>query len=214
MTHNSYILTLETSSHICGAALSNNGDLVAEYSFFDGNKHDKLITEYIRRLLGDASVKVEELSAVAVNAGPGSFTGLRIGAAAAKAICFGGNPKMIAVPALSALAFASIDYLSLISNKNQIRAVIPSHKDVIYYQDFDCNGIAKGDIQINTKELMNDIADDVLLCGPLTNINPRITAGMIAKKAFNLFQAEEFCDAEMFTPLYVQEFEPKIKQVK
>ena len=133
-----YILSLETSGVTCGVAISNGKNILAEYSIYMSNQHDRLLAELTRRILKDVGISLNDLSAVAVSAGPGSFTGLRIGAALAKGLCYDGNPKFIAIPTLSAFAYHSHELAELTDSK-RIIAAISSHKDLMYYQIFSLN---------------------------------------------------------------------------
>jgi tRNA threonylcarbamoyladenosine biosynthesis protein TsaB len=92
-----YILCLETSSAVCSVALGCGGRLLGFKESADPNSHGKRLAVFIEELLRESAIKIEQISAVAVSAGPGSYTGLRIGMATAKGLCFGLNIPLIAI---------------------------------------------------------------------------------------------------------------------
>ncbi|MDA3844854.1 MAG: tRNA (adenosine(37)-N6)-threonylcarbamoyltransferase complex dimerization subunit type 1 TsaB [Candidatus Kapabacteria bacterium] len=215
------ILSIESSGNTSGIALHEGTELLAEYSLVGKNLHDKLMTESIRRLLGDLELKIEDISAIAVSAGPGSFTGLRIGAAIAKGLCFEGSPKFIAVPNLSAFAFAARDFAKAL-NASGIIATIKAHKNLMYRQEFNIEAEASGEIiMTDTTEFEALDTTGKVLCGTaaeptaftlktLTELSPRI----IGEYAVAAYNKSDFADAAEFTPMYIQEFEIKTSKKK
>ena len=77
----------------------------AELLADEGEGHSETLLPHIEQVLKMANVKKEALEGLAVSLGPGSFTGLRIGLAAAKAICYALKLPLIGVPTLEALAW-------------------------------------------------------------------------------------------------------------
>lgn len=97
------ILCIETSTSICSVCLSQNGAPWIIREEIDFADHAAQVTVFIQEILNTASLSITDIDAVAVSKGPGSFTGLRIGAAAAKGICFARQIPLIAVDTLHAL---------------------------------------------------------------------------------------------------------------
>lgn len=100
----SLILSLETATTNCSVALSNDGKIVAVRSINDGFSHSEKINIFIVEVLGQANKTINQLEAVAVSIGPGSYTGLRIGVSTAKGLCYGLGIPLIAVNTLDAMA--------------------------------------------------------------------------------------------------------------
>ncbi|MCZ7645712.1 MAG: tRNA (adenosine(37)-N6)-threonylcarbamoyltransferase complex dimerization subunit type 1 TsaB [Planctomycetota bacterium] len=100
------LLALESSGRVLGAALWDAGGLRAERRDASGAKHGAALAPLARELLSQAGLKPRELGAVAVSLGPGSWTGLRIGLAAAKALAWGAGVALVGVPSLEALAWS------------------------------------------------------------------------------------------------------------
>ena len=100
------ILSLETSSPVCSVALHDvaDGRLIGQSELRLEKSHSTHLTVLIQQLLENTSHALADLAAVAVSDGPGSYTGLRIGAAAAKGLCFALDIPLVAVSTLGALA--------------------------------------------------------------------------------------------------------------
>ena len=99
------ILGLESSSKSASVALSRDGALLAQYFQRSGQTHSKTLLPMAEALLRDAGVSLADVDAVAVAHGPGSFTGVRIGVAAAKGLCWGADKPAVGVSTLEAMAW-------------------------------------------------------------------------------------------------------------
>lgn len=100
------LLSLETSSPICAVALHHlaDGRLLGQSELRLEKSHSTHLTVLIEQLVANTGHRLSDLAAVAVSDGPGSYTGLRIGAAAAKGLCFALDVPLLAVGTLPALA--------------------------------------------------------------------------------------------------------------
>jgi tRNA threonylcarbamoyladenosine biosynthesis protein TsaB len=220
------ILTIETSGPLCGVALSDEENIIAEISKQDGNIHDKLCAHFVKTILDENKLSVSDLDAVALSAGPGSFTGLRIGASIAKALCFKENdkdisPKLIAVPTLSAFANSAVEYAKSYKSQKIISAN-PAQKDLFYYQEFDINSNETSEIQMIEKDGFNKMDfSKTFLCGPyfinsnITNTKPEInnySVEIIAEFGIKMYKEKKFTDAAKFKPDYIQDFQIKTKK--
>jgi len=96
-----FILQLETATKQCSVALSYEGEeIFSESLLAEGFSHGEKLHLFIDNVLKKAKLKPDKLDAIAVSKGPGSFTGLRIGVAAAKGLCFALDLPLIAVNTL------------------------------------------------------------------------------------------------------------------
>ncbi len=102
-----YLLHIETSNTICSVAISDDNHLLSEHSSENKNDHASKITLLIQSALQHSYLSIKELEAVCVSAGPGSYTGLRIGASTAKGICHGLQIPLISVNTLQSMADAA-----------------------------------------------------------------------------------------------------------
>ena len=97
------ILNIETSTTCCSAAITIDGKLVASVEQLTNANHASQLPVFIQQLLHEANANGWHLDAVALSQGPGSYTGLRIGASTAKGICYGLNIPLIPVDTLQVL---------------------------------------------------------------------------------------------------------------
>ncbi len=220
-----HILAIETTGKTCSVALSSNNVIQAEYSTYEGNRHDRFAAEFCRRILNDNEITAIDLAAIAISIGPGSFTGLRIGMAIAKGMTIDNQPKLVAVPTLAAMAHNTALHIAGLLDDYRIVAAIPSHANLLYCQEFNAQGEALSDIifadydAINAKYFQQNIviasnqAID-LKCGLKMKKNSQISASMIAEYGYNLYKNNDFTNSEDIVPLYIQEFIPKPNQTK
>ena len=100
----SCILNIETSTDVCSVSVSQDGACIFSQEDHDGPNHAVKLGTFVDEALSFADSHAIPLDAVAVSCGPGSYTGLRIGASMAKGSCFGQDLKLIAVPTLELMA--------------------------------------------------------------------------------------------------------------
>jgi len=103
-----YILHIESATDICSVAVSEDETLLTINEETNSLKHSEIITLQIKDVMDRADLRFEELSAVSLSEGPGSYTSLRVGMSAAKAICYGNDIPLIAVNTLQSLAYSSV----------------------------------------------------------------------------------------------------------
>ncbi len=103
------ILNIETATEICSVCLAENEKPLKVLDEEKANSHSSLLTVLIRRLFTECGIKLSDIDAVSVSSGPGSFTGLRIGVAAAKGICYALDKPLIAVPTFLAMTTGALD---------------------------------------------------------------------------------------------------------
>ncbi|MBI1835979.1 MAG: tRNA (adenosine(37)-N6)-threonylcarbamoyltransferase complex dimerization subunit type 1 TsaB [Flavobacteriia bacterium] len=99
-----YILHIESATKVCSVALSKNGQLISfKENQEDGYSHGENLTLFIEELLEKENIHPNQLSAISVASGPGSYTGLRIGVSCAKGLCYALSIPLIAIDALTSL---------------------------------------------------------------------------------------------------------------
>lgn len=98
------ILHIETSTDVCSVALSEDGAILFTKEDFDGPQHAVTLGVFVDEVLSMADSHAKPIDAVALSCGPGSYTGLRIGASMAKGICYGRNLPLIALPTLKVMS--------------------------------------------------------------------------------------------------------------
>lgn len=101
----SYILNIETATKNCSVALAKEGKTILCKEIADeGYSHAERLHVFIEEIISEAGIVLNDLAAIAVSQGPGSYTGLRIGVSAAKGLCYALNVPLIAVDTLQTLA--------------------------------------------------------------------------------------------------------------
>ncbi len=99
------ILALESSATACSAALCRDGELVAQSYQNSGLTHSRTLLPMVRDMLKNSQLTLEQVDVIAVAAGPGSFTGLRIGVATAKGLAWPGNKDCAPCSTLESMAW-------------------------------------------------------------------------------------------------------------
>ena len=128
------ILCIETASTNCSVALGVNGKLLALKEDYDSSySHAERLHIFIKELLEENSIKLEDLDAIAVSKGPGSYTGLRIGISAAKGLCFSLDIPLISVSTLTSIAMQ-------VKEKGTIIPMMDARRMEVYTAAFNAKG--------------------------------------------------------------------------
>ncbi len=216
------VLSVETSSNVCGVALSSDGVLVSVCETFVGGRHEAVLRQLVQCTLSAGSCSPSNLDVVAISSGPGSFTGLRIGVSFVKGLCFMDKPKLLPVPTLRALASAA-EEVAVLAGKRHILTVIPSHRNLCYAQLFSrvSNEVMAfsptEQLCITPVETLRERSlDGTLVCGPgagLIQSNAvsglsRLSARFVNKYALQLITSglAEYANPLTFEPEYHQDF--------
>lgn len=100
------ILCIDTSTDICSVALCDNSHTISHLEIFGSNAHASSLTPLIDQIMRDNKLTFQNIDAVAVSSGPGSYTGLRIGVSTAKGLCYAAAKPLISIPTLDIIAEA------------------------------------------------------------------------------------------------------------
>ncbi len=104
-----YILLIETATSICSVGLAENGKIVSVMESETPNSHSAKLNILIDNLIKDYGIQYSDLSAIALSGGPGSYTGLRIGASTAKGLSYALEIPMISIDTPMVLANAALE---------------------------------------------------------------------------------------------------------
>lgn len=152
------ILNIETSTIVCSVSVSKDGMVKAVKESREEKSHAKLLTIFIDELLKELNHKIEDLDAVAVSKGPGSYTGLRIGVSTAKGLCYAKDLPLIAINTLQSMTKGII--LKLQSNKISVKdfekAILVPMIDARRMEVYSAFLDSKGEI---VREVMAEIID-------------------------------------------------------
>lgn len=159
------ILSIETSQSCCGACVYFDENKFFEMNVNLKNSHAEKIFEIIDSVIKTSGILLQDLGAVAVSAGPGSFTGLRIGMSAAKGLAFGASLPIVPVPTFEALAL-QLSYQ--LNDGAEFVIVNKVNSEEIYFAKFKVkanNYIFTQDLQIVKASNQIDIEKDCIVYG-------------------------------------------------
>lgn len=150
------ILAIETSTPVCSVALAKNRHSVVEKRIEGHGVHSERTFTFIRELLNRHNVGISGLDAVLFSNGPGSYTGLRIGASALKGLLFQRDVPLYTLPTL--LGFA-VPYLG--SAPAQVHAVIDARREHLYHQKAEI--LTGGELTVTEARVrkLSDLEDEI-----------------------------------------------------
>ena len=217
----SIILHIETATKNCSVAVSRSGTMLAlKEQFSEQFSHSEQLHSFIQDVLKEAHMDMTALAAVAVSKGPGSYTGLRIGVAAAKGICFALDLPLIAVNSLQiltekyqdnnqALLFPMFDarrkevYVMILNEKKEV--VKPTFAEVLTTESFkefptNVQWVFMGEGAQKCKEVFD--ANHIEYRSEIQHPS----ASEMVSLAWKAFQANKFEDVAYFEPFYLKDF--------
>jgi len=215
------ILSLETSTAVCSVALHENGKLLAVLELHREQAHASKLAVLIDQVLRLADVTINQVNAVAVSSGPGSYTGLRIGASTAKGLCYALGIPLIAVGTLELLAAQ----ISSFTTENSYRCpMIDARRMEVYCYLTDAKGIVIEPVQakiIDESSFADLLRSNQIVffgngaakCKPVIqhkhavfvdDIHP--SAEQLGELAFEKYKHKQVEDVVHFEPHYLKEF--------
>lgn len=218
------LLAIDTSTRHAGVALYDGLQVAAEVTWTSHDYHTVELVPIIAELLQRVGKKVTDLVALAVALGPGSFTGLRIGLAAAKGLAIGAHLPLLGIPTLDILAASQpIRDLPLVAVLQAGRGRLA----VGYYNVVADGWCQVGSLQIkDVTALTHSIRSPTLVCGELTEEERAILArkrknvllatpaqslrrpSFLAELAWKRWKAGQVDDPVTLAPIYLHIGEP------
>ena len=228
------ILCIETGTDICSVALARDGEMIALRESDLGHDHARKVGVFTQELLQEHNIAPDELDAVAVGKGPGSYTGLRVGVSTAKGLCFGAGLPLLAVGTLNTLvAQAAVD------DDEDFRYIIPmidARRMEVYSAVFERTTDGAGFNQVTeTVPVIVEpesyagymeqgrclfIGDGAGKCADvLAHPNARFRqcnpkASSMLAPALDAYRKEQFMDVAYFEPFYLKEFVATVSKKK
>ena len=226
-----YIVNIETSTKVCGVSLAKEGQLIDHIESNEGNSHAANLAPFIDKIIKQNKIKYEDLSAIAISKGPGSYTGLRIGTSTAKGLCYSLNIPLIAINTLESMAAHAKNLYS--NNFDGIfRPMIDARRMEVYSQAFNADIEELNDVKAIVvdeesfkEELENKqvifFGDGAKKCMEIINHKNAMyfdqaqasALGMV-NLSFEAFKLQKFEDVAYFEPFYLKEFIAAISKVK
>jgi tRNA threonylcarbamoyladenosine biosynthesis protein TsaB len=98
------LLAFDTSTRQASITLCSESAVLSEYTWFAGNNHSVDLLDHLQRMIAEQQITLQQLSAVAVALGPGSFNGVRVALATAKALAFSLQKPLVGISTLEIIA--------------------------------------------------------------------------------------------------------------
>ncbi|MBQ3187244.1 MAG: tRNA (adenosine(37)-N6)-threonylcarbamoyltransferase complex dimerization subunit type 1 TsaB [Alistipes sp.] len=222
------ILCIETGTDICSVAIARDGELISLRESDEGRDHARQVAVFVDELLKENDLRPEELDAVAVGKGPGSYTGLRIGVSFAKGLCYGIQKPLVAIGSLDALTeVAREDYEAGILDidgwdEAVLCPMVDARRMEVYTQRFTSRGEALSEVSaevITTESFAAERVsehpfvifgngakkcEEVLSGATWVQVAP--SARGLVRLAEEAFEKGQFEDLAYFEPFYLKDF--------
>lgn len=215
----SVILALDSSTEACSCALAIKGDVFEKFEIIP-RLHTQYILPMIKGLMAEHDLNFTDLDGIAVGAGPGSFTGIRIAAGVAQGIAFGADLPLIPVSTLAAMAQQSLD-----SGSPYIFSCLDARINEVYWAVYSVQSnkieleiaeqLCKPDlVELNIKDSCYAVGSGMNFIGQMSlktqsliesfdsSVYPR--AGAIAELATGYFVEGMAIKPEDFSPTYLR----------
>ncbi len=213
----SLLLSIETATEICSICVSKGAEILAERGTSEVYQHIEAITTLIQEVTEEAGVSLQEIDAIALSEGPGSYTALRVGAATAKGICYTLDKPLIAISTLKSLAWA----MKNSSNVGYFLPMIDARRMEVYAALFDHNlqemeAPAALLVTDQTNKSYQSIDAPIFIggngaekCTKVLGSNFIYTevecnAKNLVSLAIEKYQARDFVDLAYFSPFYLK----------
>ena len=171
------ILAIDTTTSSCSAALSAENELITRCNIAE-RSHTKLILPMIDEVLSKSSLTLDNLDYIAFTAGPGSFTGIRIGFGIVQGLAYGANIPVLPVSSLETLAYTAIRKLKIKEDLNII-PMIDARMNEIYWAKFSYkSGILSRDSEdcVSSPQCLKDSTElPVILIGNVIDWNNQVS---------------------------------------
>ncbi len=214
------ILHIETSSKNCSVAISDGEKLLCLCEEVSENyKQSESLHTFVEWTLEGAEIELKDLNAVCLGKGPGSYTGLRIGAASAKGFCFGLNLPLLSINSLDSMVEKFVN-----QGFDKIIPLIDARRMEVYTATYDGktgNEISATEALVLDENSFRGLKEEkVLFVGdgatkaqdilnlPNANFDTTVhpSAQYLIKKAVEKFNNKNFEDVAYFEPFYLKDF--------
>lgn len=201
---NPLILNIEASTSVCSVCLSRGTIILSTHESTELNEHSSIITLLIEQCMADINLTLDDIDAVAVSEGPGSYTSLRVGFSTAKGICFALNKPLITVSTLAALANTAFNEVKDLGAL--YCPMLDARRMEVYTALFSCSGeviIAPRPLIVdpNSFSMEFSIGQKIVFCG-----NGMEKCKTLLNNPFAYFSSVEKCDSLQIVPLAITAF--------
>lgn len=222
------ILCMETGSTTCSVALGSESGIIGVREVSDANTHASNLPVLIEELKQEAGIDLEDIDAIAVSMGPGSYTGLRIGVSLAKGMCYALHKPLIAVGSLEAMVNGVGEYINMadINSHAMLSPMIDARRMEVYTQLFDKQGLKLSEVKalvVEPDTFIHLLEENTVVffgsgaskCKQVIGNSGAIfvehfkpSARYLLPLALKKFRDESFEDIAYFEPYYLKDFVP------
>ncbi|MBF4494717.1 tRNA (adenosine(37)-N6)-threonylcarbamoyltransferase complex dimerization subunit type 1 TsaB [Flavobacterium sp. JLP] len=214
----SFILNIETATKNCSVSIAKNGEtIICKEIAEEGYSHAEKLHVFIEEVIEEAKISVQDLAAIAVSQGPGSYTGLRIGVSAAKGLCFALNIPLIAVDTLQTLASqANV-------SEGKIIPMLDARRMEVYSEIFNADLQVEREIlaEVIDENSFKDFTEKIYFVGDCADKCKAVltkdnfvfleeikypSANAMSKISYSKYQKSDTVDVAYFEPYYLKDF--------
>lgn len=217
------VLGIETSTAVCSVGLFEDGTGGIEQSITESHIHSEKLLTLVQGVVSQKKISLNDIDAVAVSIGPGSFTGLRIGLSTAKGLCYALERSLVTVPTFEAIAESVAESRSGVQ---KILIMLDAKKDELYVGRFEVSNagavsdagsvevVPSADIiaRMTTEASALVVTDRVeAMRGKapgdrLMDVHQFCKASVVARIGYRKVLSKEFADIASVEPLYLKDF--------
>lgn len=225
------IILIETSTALCSTALAVDGKVVSYKESETPRAQASLTAPFVKAMLDENGLNVKDCDAVCVSAGPGSFTGLRVGVSTAKGLCFSAGIPLLSVGTLETLVWQAIGSGQIPQDCRYIVPMIDARRMEVYTAVFSTEGERLSEIEpriIDSESFSEEfskggilfIGDGAGKCSEalgkpgahFIQAYPRADAMLVP--AMRGYEASQFQDTAYFEPFYLKDFVATVSRKK
>ena len=225
------ILLIESSTALCSVALAEGGAITSYKESSAPKAHASLTAVFIRDILSERGITLNDCDAVCVSMGPGSYTGLRVGVSTAKGLCFGSGKPLMAVGTLDTLVAQAREIPGLDGDLKYVIPMIDARRMEVYTAVFTPEGkqlTPTAPAIIDENSFAEQLEQGVCLfigdgAGKCADVirhpnahfiqcNPKASA--MLDPAMSAYKEKRFEDVAYFEPFYLKEFVATVSKKK
>jgi tRNA threonylcarbamoyladenosine biosynthesis protein TsaB len=218
------VLGIETSTAVCSVGLFEEGVGGIERSITESHIHSEKLLTLVRDVVEEKQMSLNDIGAVAISLGPGSFTGLRIGLSTAKGLCYALAKPLVTVPTFDAIAEAAS---TACAEARTIFVLLDAKREELYVGRFNVasvGAVVRDDAVhvLSTTEAATRIPADAPmmivtdrveqlseLLGAekmIVDVHPFCRGSVVAQIGYRKVLSKEFADLASIEPVYLKDF--------
>ena len=212
------VLGIETSTAVCGVGLFIENGAEIDRSLVESHIHSEKLLTLLQEVVAGEQLSLNDIDAVAVSIGPGSFTGLRIGLSTAKGLCYAIGKPLLAVPTFEAIAEAT---RQANPTAGRVLILVDAKKDEYYCGRYEDEESGSVDVRSLTEvlpvsdswpnvvivtdrvDIVKSAAGDAAL---VLDVHQFCRASIVARLGYRKALCKEFADVATLEPMYLKDF--------